>query len=195
MKILALSDLESKALYDYYRPGKLDGYDLIIACGDLRVSYLEFIVTMAHCPVVYVHGNHDEHFQREPEGCICIDDDVFTWQGVRLLGLGGSFRYGEGKYMYTEREMRRRIRRLWWKLWRAGGVDILVTHAPARGLNDLDDLPHRGFQCFHTLLERYRPRYFVHGHIHRSYGVNIPRRTQHGETTVINAYESYAFDY
>lgn len=26
--------------------------------------------------------------------------------------------------------------------------DILLTHAPAAGINDMDDLPHRGFQCF-----------------------------------------------
>lgn len=195
MKILVLSDQESKALYDYYQPGRLKEYDLIIACGDLRVSYLEFLVTMARCPLLYVHGNHDDRWQREPEGCICIDDAVFTWQGVRILGLGGSYRYGQGRYMFTEREMRRRIRRLWWKLWRAGGVDILVTHAPARGLNDLDDLPHRGFACFNRLLERYRPRYFLHGHIHRSYGANIPRLTQHGDTAVINAFESYSFEY
>ena len=195
MKILAVSDIEAKALYDYYRPGKLKDYDLIIACGDLRVSYLEFLVTMARCPLLYVHGNHDDRWQREPEGCICIDDTLFTWQGLRILGLGGSYRYGNGKYMYTEKQMRARIRRLWWKLWRAGGVDILVTHAPARELNDLDDLPHRGFQCFRELLERYHPRYFLHGHVHRSYGVNIPRITQCGETTVVNAFETYSFEY
>ena len=195
MKILAIADQEAKALYDYYRPGKLKDYDLIIACGDLRVSYLEFLVTMARCPLLYVHGNHDDRFSREPEGCICIDDTVFVYQGLRILGLGGSFRYGSGPYMFTEKEMRRRIRRLWWKLRRAGGIDILVTHAPARGLNDLDDLAHRGFACFNRLLERYRPRYFVHGHIHRSYGVDIPRRTQYGDTTVINAFESDAFEY
>lgn len=195
MKILAVSDMESKTFYDYYQPGKLKDYDLIIACGDLRTSYLEFLVTMARCPLLYVHGNHDDRLPREPEGCICIDDTLFTYQGLRILGLGGSCRYGQGKYMYTEKQMRARIRRLWWKLWRAGGVDILVTHAPARGLNDLDDLPHRGFACFNRLLERYRPRYFLHGHIHRSYGVNIPRVTERGETKVINAYEYYSFDY
>lgn len=195
MKILAVSDIEAKALYDYYQPGKLKGCDLILACGDLRVSYLEFLVTMARCPVLYVHGNHDDRWQREPEGCVCIDDTVYVHEGLRILGLGGSYRYGNGKYMYTEKEMRRRIRRLWWKLRLAGGVDILVTHAPARGLNDLDDLPHRGFDCFNDLLDKYRPRYFLHGHIHQSYGADIPRVTQRGETTVVNAYERYSFEY
>ena len=189
MKILAVSDVESKYFFEYYTPGKLKDYDLIIACGDLRVSYLEFLVTMARCPLLYVHGNHDDRFPREPEGCICIDDRLYEYQGLRILGLGGSYRYGQGIYMYTERQMRRRIRRLRFTLWRKKGFDILVTHAPARGINDFETLPHRGFECFVELLDRYRPRLFLHGHIHRNYGAEIPRRTQRGETEIVNAYE------
>lgn len=189
MKILAVADVESKYFYEYYSPGKLKDYDLIIACGDLRVSYLEFLVTMARCPLLYVHGNHDDRFHREPEGCICIDDCLYEYQGLRILGLGGSYRYGGGQYMYTERQMRKRIRRLWFRLWRKGGFDILVTHAPARGINDFDTLSHRGFDCFVKLLDRYQPKLFLHGHIHRNYGVEIPRETQRGETRILNAYE------
>ena len=189
MKILAVADVESKYFYEYYSPGKLKDYDLIIACGDLRVSYLEFLVTMARCPLLYVHGNHDDRFHREPEGCICIDDCLYEYQGLRILGLGGSYRYGGGQYMYTERQMRKRIRRLWFRLWRKGGFDILVTHAPARGINDFETLSHRGFECFVKLLDRYQPKLFLHGHIHRNYGVEIPRETQRGETRILNAYE------
>ena len=50
------------------------------------------------------------------------------------------------------------------KLWRSGGIDILVTHAPARHINDFETLTHRGFECFVRLLDQYRPKYFVHGH-------------------------------
>ncbi len=189
MKILAVADVESKYFFEYYTPGKLKDYDLIIACGDLRASYLEFLVTMARCPLLYVHGNHDDRFPREPEGCVCIDDCLYEYQGLRILGLGGSYRYAQGSYMYTERQMRRRIRRLRFRLWRKKGFDILVTHAPARGINDFDTLSHRGFECFVELLDRYKPRLFLHGHIHRNYGAEIPRRTQRGETEIVNAYE------
>ena len=189
MKILAVSDVESKYFFEYYTPGKLRDFDLIIACGDLRVPYLEFLVTMARCPLLYVHGNHDDRFPREPEGCVCIDDCLYEYQGLRILGLGGSYRYGKGRYMYTERQMRRRIHRLGFKLWRKKGFDVLVTHAPARGINDFDTIPHRGFECFAELLDRYRPRLFLHGHIHRNYGADIPRVTRRGDTEIVNAYE------
>lgn len=196
MKILAVSDVSAQALYDYYTPGKLDGIDLILACGDLHKEYLEFLVTMSRCPVVYVRGNHDERFiESPPEGCVCADDAIVVCNGVRILGLGGSYRYRSGECMFTEKEMRRRIRKLWFPLFRHKGFDILLTHAPARHINDFDSLPHRGFECFVGLLDRYHPKYFVHGHIHMNYGVKIPRRTARGDTTIINAYEYHLFEY
>lgn len=188
MRILAVADKESAALYDYYRPGKLDGFDLILGCGDLSEGYLEFLMTLADCPLVYVHGNHDENHKKVPLGCICADDKVVEVAGLRILGLGGSMKYRDGKYMYSERRMRLRILRRRFSIMRHGGIDVLLTHAPARGLNDLEDLPHRGFQCFHKLLKKYKPALFVHGHVHREYNHNIPQRTIHDGTLVVNAF-------
>jgi len=190
VRILALADVESRYYYDYYVPGRLADIDLILACGDLRREYLEFLVTMGNVPLLYVPGNHDESFaDTPPEGCECIDGHVVKVGGVRFLGFGGSYRYRQGTYMYTERQMSRRVNRAWPSIQRCGGFDVLVSHAPARHLNDFDSMSHRGFECFNALIDRYHPRYFIHGHIHRSYGVNIPRITHHGETTVVNAYD------
>ena len=159
-------------------------------CDMLRREYLEFLVTMANVPLLYIPGNHDESFaDTPPEGCVCIDGRVVEVGGVRFLGFGGSYRYRPGTYMYTERQMARRVNRAWPSIQRYGGFDVLVSHAPARHLNDFDTVSHRGFDCVNTLIDRYHPRYFVHGHIHRSYGVNVPRITPHGETTVVNAFE------
>lgn len=196
MKILAIADEEARRFYDFYQPGILDEFDLIIACGDLHRAYLEFLVTLGPCPVLYVHGNHDESYdENPPEGCICIDDDIYVFRGVRIMGLGGSYRYRKGKYMFTEKEMRARVRRLWFKLLRHRGFDILVTHAPALHINDFDNLTHRGFGCFVDLIDKYKPRYFIHGHIHKNYGIRIPQRTLRGETTIINAYEYCCLEY
>ena len=95
---------------------------------------------------------------------------------------------------YTEEQMRKRARRLMPKIRRHNGLDILMTHAPARGINDFDSLSHRGFETFRELLDRYHPQAFVHGHIHKNYGVRIPQRTELGGTTVINAYEHCIFE-
>ncbi len=196
MRILAVSDVEAKYYFDYYQPGRLDGIDLILACGDLHREYLEFLVSMARCDVVYVHGNHDERYDLfPPEGCICADDTVVVANGVRILGLGGCYRYKPGKYMYTEEEMRRRILRVMPQIWRHRGFDILLTHAPARHINDFDSISHRGFESFVKLMDKYDPKYFVHGHIHTCYAAHLPQRTEHGDTVIINAYDHCLFDY
>ena len=56
MKILAVSDEESKYLWDHYDESKLAGVDLILSCGDLSAEYLSFLVTLSHAPVLYVRG-------------------------------------------------------------------------------------------------------------------------------------------
>ena len=168
MKILALADRECPYLWDYLDRRRLEGVDLILSCGDLDPRYLSFVATFAHGPVLYIHGNHDDRYARvPPEGCICVEDKVYVHQGVRILGLGGSVRYKpQGEHQYTQRQMERRVARRRLELMRRKGFDILLTHAPALGLNDGEDFAHTGFSAFNALMDRYRPRYFVHGHIH-----------------------------
>ena len=165
MRLLLVSDEEDRYLWDFYRPGNLDGVDMILSAGDLKAEYLSFLVTMSNKPLLYVHGNHDAEYDRSPpEGCECIDDRLVTVNGLRILGLGGCQCYNYGPYQYTEREMERRIRRLSWKLHRAGGVDIVLTHAPVR---------------------------LIHGHVHRRYQPRQKDVLQHGNTTIINANGKY----
>lgn len=210
MKILVLADEESKALYDYYKPERLEGVELILACGDLPKSYLEFFATVSHAPVLYVLGNHDHWYGKTGDsgpgyqnsretgqagGCICIEDDIYVYKGIRIMGLGGSMRYQPGaRFQYTERQMRHRILMLWWKLLRNRGVDIVVTHAPAAGIHDLPDLPHRGFVCFRELMEQLHPKLFVYGHVHAGYG-GFVRQDKYLDTVVVNAYNHYLIEY
>lgn len=196
MRILAIADEESPYLWDFFEKSKVEDIDLIISCGDLEPSYLSFLTTLVNVPVLYVHGNHDVKYERTPpEGCISIEDQVYVHEGVRILGLGGSMRYRPGDHQYTEREMRKRIRKLWLSLFFRGGFDILVTHAPAYQLNDGRDLPHQGFKSFIRLIEKYKPKFFLHGHVHMNYGRNQKRYDKYQDTHVINAFERCVFDY
>ena len=195
MKILALADEECPALWDYYVPGRLKEYDLIISCGDLKAKYLSFLVTMGRAPVLYVHGNHDDNYKRQPpEGCDCIEDQILVYNGLRILGLGGSPWYRPGDHQYTEKQMRKRIRKLRFKLWWHKGVDIVVTHAPPTGLGDAEDYAHRGFDCLVDLIEKYKPKYLLHGHVHMNYGDTVVREKTLGDTKIINAWQRYEFE-
>lgn len=195
MKILAVADLESPLLWDHFDKRYLDGIDLILSCGDLKPQYLSFLATFTHAPVLYVHGNHDGSYtETPPDGCICIEDEIYVYNGVRILGLGGSMRYKPGRHQYTQKQMCQRVRKLWWRLWRRKGFDILLAHSPAYRVNDGEDMPHTGFAVFCRLMEKYKPAVFVHGHVHMNYGRNFPRVSTYWETQVINAYEKYIFE-
>jgi len=195
MKILVLADTESLYLWDYFEKSKLEGIDLILSCGDLHPHYLSFLATFFQGPVLYVHGNHDDCYEKTPpEGCVCIDGRLYEYEGVRILGLGGSMRYKQGLHQYTQREMNWRIRKLFFRIPRKKGFDILLTHSPAYHINDGEDLPHTGFKGFRYLMERYAPRYFVHGHMHLSYGRSIKRQDVYQNTTIVNAYERYIIE-
>jgi predicted phosphodiesterase len=199
VKILAVSDEECAALWDHYVPGRLSEYDLIISCGDLKPEYLSFLVTMGRCPVLYVHGNHDTVYdENPPEGCDCIDDALVVYNGIRILGLGGCIRYHPGDYQYTEKQMARRIAKLHWKIRRLGGIDVVVTHAPPFGIGDDEDPAHKGFETFVELMDLYKPKYLIHGHVHLRYNPHTSekpvREHQYEDTQIINVSERYTLE-
>ena len=195
MRVLALADEPNNRLWGEKCKEMLEGTDLILSAGDLPASYLSFLTCFTHAPILYVHGNHDDKYaQKPPEGCICADGRIVTVNGVRILGLGGSMRYRPGGVMYTEEEMRGRICRVKGQIRAHGGFDILLTHAPMKGLGDQPDHAHQGFACFETLLSRYRPAVMVHGHVHQSYTSAFVRIREYNGIPVINASESWFFE-
>ena len=167
MKILVLADVESKYLWDYFEKEKLEGIDLILSCGDLKADYLSFLASFSKVPILYVRGNHDDGYaDKEPEGCICIEDKIYVYNGIRIMGLGGSIRYKKGINQYTQNQMKKRAAMMWPKIKVKKGIDILLTHSPAAGLGDGEDNPHKGFEAFVDILDKYSPKYFIHGHVH-----------------------------
>ena len=119
---------------------------------------------------------------------------MVEYQGLRILGLGGSHRYNGGPHQYTQKEMRQRLQRTRLQQKKAGGVDILLTHAPARGFGDGEDPCHEGFDCFREFLTAKKPRVFIHGHVHPDGVKRTPRKMIIENTMIINAYERYLLD-
>lgn len=188
MRVLVIADVEEPWLTTAYDYDRMKGVELILSCGDLPAGYLEHVVTLANVPLLYVPGNHDRAYERHaPEGCQSVDGCIREACGLRVMGLGGSMRYNDRVYGFTENEMRRRAIRLALQAKFTGGVDIVVTHVPPYGHGDLDDMPHRGFDAFNTVIEMLHPRYLVHGHIHMEYGRIERRRVHPAGTKLVNA--------
>lgn len=195
MRILALADEPDARLWSERCKEMLEGTDLILSAGDLPSSYLSYLTCFTHAPILYVRGNHDASYaEKPPEGCTCVDGRVVNINGVRVLGLGGSMRYRPSGCMYTEEEMRARIRGMGRQLRAMRGFDILLTHAPVKDLGDQPDLAHRGFACFAELIRKYRPAVMFHGHVHQAYTASFVRIRDLDGVPVINACGSWFFD-
>lgn len=193
MKILLLADKADPMLWEYLDKSRLNGIDLILSCGDLPAEFLSFLSCFTTAPIVYVPGNHDrKYLEKPPEGCIDADGRLVHVAGLRILGLGGSMRYNPSlPYQYNEIEMTKRIRKLRRPLRKSHGFDILLTHAPMRGLGDMDDLPHRGFMCFEPLLTQYRPALFAFAHVHADYSSHFKREYDYQGLRCVNGWKSY----
>lgn len=143
----------------------------------------------------YVKGNHDIIYKKNPPlGCVDIDGKVIDHRGIKILGLEGCMWYGGRGVEYTEQQMWWKISKLKFQIWRKGGVDIILAHAPPKGIHDGRDVCHTGFKCFLKLIKKYKPQYFIHGHTHMSYGYSQKRIVEVGGTKVINVEGYYIFE-
>jgi uncharacterized protein len=199
MRFLTVSDEVVPAIYSLSIKDRFPDVQAVLGCGDLQPYYLEFIVTMLGIPCFYVQGNHDRVEYSEsgeeigaPRGCTSLEGLSVSHAGLLLAGLGGSIRYNrDSGAQYTESEMLVRVWRLAPRLLvnrlRHGRyLDILLTHAPPLGIHNGPDFPHRGFRALLTFMDRFAPRYLIHGHIHRSYGFSAVTETRYKRTTVLN---------
>ena len=73
-------------------------------------------------------------------------------------------------------------------------LDVFIAHAAPLGIHDRDDPCHKGFKCFLWFMKKFKPRYFLHGHIHL-YDLQAPRVTVYESTTVINVFSNYLLDF
>ena len=206
VRVLAVSDEIDEALLADVGPVR--GVGLILACGDLPLGYLGSLMNALEVPLAFVPGNHDPDLSGYrtsragltlqagmparlpwPDGAVNVDGRVVDVGGLRVAGLGGCRRYSGGPNQYTDRQQARRARRLrgrarWRRLRDGRGVDVLLTHAPPRGVGDGEDPPHRGFTALSGLVAAVRPAALLHGHVH-PYGAPV-RPGRLGCTMVCN---------
>jgi len=190
MKILSVSDTVIKDLLEPAGGGPaISGIELILACGDLPPEYLAALKNRYNTPLYYVLGNHDLRYAESPPlGCQHLDRRLVKIGPLRITGFSGSRWYNGNINQYTEKQMARFIRKMRFVLWRQRGVDLVISHAPPRFIHDAEDPCHRGFRAFVDFIDKYQPRYFVHGHIHTLFDNDSERITRVNSTSVINSY-------
>ncbi len=209
LTILAVSDEVDQRIYSPSLRERMSDVTIVIGCGDVPATYLEFLTDSLHKPVYYVLGNHAEELTREgargfprlPEGCTNVSGTVVTdpLSGLIIAGLPGSPRYSEREpVQYTEWQMwmmivRMAPRLIWNRIRKGRALDLLVTHSPPRDINDERDVAHRGFVAMRHFLQWFAPAYQLHGHIH-VYDRSKSHITRHLDTEVINIYPYQKLD-
>lgn len=115
-----------------------------------------------------------------------------------IAGCSGSKKYNKGLAQYTDFQMKMKLLKMAPRLFMnkikyGRYLDILMTHASPRHIHDHEDPCHVGFECYNWFLEKYKPTYMVHGHIHL-YDMREERVGQYYDTTVVNAYAHYVIE-
>ena len=212
--VLAVSDEVDDALCTDLRPVRTA--QLILACGDLPFDYLGYLMNTLDVPLVFVAGNHAPDLSGYrtsragltlragfpdrtpwPDGAVSAELQIVDVAGLRVAGLGGCRRYRDGPNQYTDRQQARRARSL---IRRAGlsrirdgrRIDVLLTHAPPRGVGDGDDPPHLGFTALNGLVTRLQPGLLLHGHVRPAEAASPDRRL--GRTVVRNVTGRHLLD-
>ena len=222
MKILCVADEKDPLVYSANVAERYGDVDLVISAGDLPLKYYEFIVSSLNKPFYFIFGNHHtEDLSKFSKRCsledsfdLRYDRSRYGWgvggdfidglvmrdsaTGLLLAGLGGSLRYNRGEHQFTDFEMYLRIFRMIPKLLynrlRYGRfIDILIAHAPPKGLGDREDRCHTGFKAFLWFMRTFKPRYLLHGHVHL-FDLNSERTIRYCDTEIINVFGSYILE-
>lgn len=222
MKILCVADHIDPLVYSNQIKSRFKDVDLVLGAGDLPLDYYEYIISCLNKPLYFVFGNHnlkrfhlfrpnnmDSGHQADLNGNIYensfgsqyIGGKIFynKKKNIIIAGLGGSFRYNKGPNQYTESGMFFQVLKLIPKMlmnriFRGRFLDILLTHAPPKGIGDKEDRCHRGFSTFLWFMKKFKPRFLIHGHIHL-YDNNAKRKSLYMETTVLNCYDHLIIEF
>lgn len=169
--------------------------DVFIHCGDLlRTGYpddfvrnLDWLAALPHKLKLYTPGNHDLHLQLYPGPALQQLRSVGVWviglpgnnnyaaytlpNGMTILGVPYVTNLPRWAFNATEEE-------IWTHMQSMGRHDIIMSHAPAYGV--LDRVPYRfgndhsqkhvGIKAFSRYASEYKPKLWLHGHIHEDYG-------------------------
>ena len=129
-----------------------------------------------------------------------IFEDPQTGKKTPLLiaGTSGTVRYNNGLCQFSDSHMKFKLlkmvpRLIINKLKYGRFLDIFMTHASPRHIHDHEDQCHIGFDCYNWFLQRFKPTYMVHGHIHL-YDLREERVGKYYDTTVVNAYAHYVIE-
>ncbi len=201
MQILCVSDWIDPVIYSEQMKNRMAGVEIVFSCGDISTSYLDFIMSELNAPVFFVVGNHigKSRIKKTPLGRTKVEIPscfknlhlkVYNYKGILISGFQGSGWYNGGPFQYRQWEVFFNLfkivpRLLYNKIKHGRFIDVFVSHAAPYKVGDKDDVCHIGLKGFNWFIKFFKPKLFLHGHIH-IYDRNESRIRQYYDTKVIN---------
>ena len=184
-RILAFSDLHGSAVAAARLVEAAADADLVIGAGDfcnMRHGLGEAMALLAPLAgkAVFVPGNAESADElRAATTALVLHGQAATRGGLRLFGMGYGVPvtpFGAWSCDLTEAAAAAMLAGM-------GATDILITHAPPKGVADRSlHGQSLGSTAIRAAIERLQPGYCLCGHIHDSWG----QRGMIGVTEVIN---------
>ena len=193
MRIVCLSDTHGHCGSIKVPPG-----DVLIHAGDLTNTASEeelrealvWLGRLPHAHKVFIAGNHDWLFERDPQGAASLipagvhylEDSGCEIARLRFWGspvqpwfLGMAF----------NRERGADIAHHWARI--PAGTDVLVTHGPPfRHLDCIGGVDHGGCEMLRRRVLQIGPQLHVFGHLHDGYGTDFLGRTMLVNAAICN---------
>ena len=190
MRLVVISDTHS--MHASISGGVPKG-DVLIHGGDFcgqnsKVSvgsFLEWFAAQPHKYKIFIAGNHDGAFERDPEWCqkaiqeigpdlIYLQDSGTEIDGVKFWGSPWQPEFCDWHFNLPRGEA---LAKKWALI--PDDIDVLITHGPPHGI--LDVCPaypsdgtnvHVGCKEMAKAIPRVKPKVHIFGHIHEGYGTH-----------------------
>jgi Icc-related predicted phosphoesterase len=154
------------------------------------VAVEEFFSGFPHQHKLFIPGNHDWIFERDPAkarqeipSATCLIDEAREIEGIKIWGSPWQPEFHDWAFNLPRGEALARI----WRLI-PDDTDIVITHGPPAGILDICTSGKRE-GCV-DLAERIReisPKLHLFGHIHEAYGCLSERGTLYVNAAICNA--------
>lgn len=160
---------------------KNNNYDICLLLGDHSSEDVKIVLKYVKREKIYaLLGNHDNDYITQFD-LNNLNGNVIEINGIKLLGIQGSYRYKPGDFPSFSQEESLEF------LEGMPKIDILVCHDSPFELSQRNDVAHQGLFGITYYLYKNKVPYCIHGHLHTKYS------KQMSNGTVVNCY--YMYDY
>lgn len=164
MKILLMADFHMLSNDEFRQLSNLQygvDYDICFLLGDIELNDLKDIQNVIR-NIYGVTGNHDAKDLLKMVGIEDVNGKAIDYNGIRIAGLGGSFKYKDNDYMsmLTQQESSYICNNL-------PAADIFITHDSGH-YQVSDEYAHQGLVGITEYIERNKPALHFYGHHHEN---------------------------